>query len=107
MTRVLSGAVLIALAIGVVWFASSLVFLLVASVLVGLGVNELVVLARASQLNVTFWPAVVPALLTAVCVGVQRGDALDVVLMAALAGLVSVILGVWRGDAHALATTHA
>ena len=103
MTRVVSSAVLIAFAIGVVWFASSLVFLVVAAVLVGLGVNELVVLARASQLSVAFWPALVAALLTLVSVGAP-GQPLEVALMAALVGLGLATLGAWRGDPHALST---
>jgi phosphatidate cytidylyltransferase len=103
MTRVASGAVLIAFAVGVVWFASSLVFLVVAAVLVGLGVNELVVLARASQLNVAFWPALVAALLVLLSVGAP-GYPLDVALMTALIGLGLATLGAWRGDPHALAT---
>ena len=106
MTRVVSGAVLIALAVGVVWFASSLVFLIVAAVLVGLGVNELVVLARASQLNVAFWPALVAALLVLLSVGAP-GHPLEVALMTAVVGLGLATLGAWRGDPHALATTAA
>src|SRR5262249_5066934 len=81
MTRVVSGALLIAFAVGVVWFASSVIFLIVAAALVGLGVNELVVLARASQLNVAFWPALVPALLVLGSVGAP-GRPLEVALMA-------------------------
>jgi phosphatidate cytidylyltransferase len=106
MTRVLSGAVLIAFAVAVVWYASSLIFLIVAAVLVGLGVNELVVLARASQLNVAFWPALVPALLVFVSVGTPA-HLLEVALMSALVALGLVTLGSWRGDPHALATAAA
>jgi len=103
---VMSGAVLIAFAVGVVWFASTLVFLIVAAVLVGLGVSELVALARASRLNVTYWPALVPALLAVVSVGAP-GHRLEVGLMAALVGVGLATLGAWRGDAQALASAAA
>ena len=49
MTRVLSGAALIALAVGVVWFASDIVFQLFAAVLVVLSVRELVVAGRGQR----------------------------------------------------------
>jgi len=106
MTRVVSGAVLIAFAVAVVWYASSLVFLIVAAVLVGLGVNELVVLARASELNVAYWPALVAALLVLLSVGAP-GHPLEVALMTALVGLGLATLGSWRGDSQALATAAA
>jgi len=106
MTRVVSGALLIAFAVGVVWFASSVIFLIVAAALVGLGVNELVVLARASQLNVAFWPALVPALLVLGSVGAP-GRPLEVALMAALIGLGLLTLAAWRGEPHALASAAA
>jgi phosphatidate cytidylyltransferase len=56
-TRVLSGAVLLALAIAVVWFAPASLFLLVAEILLVLACREYVGLARASRLRV-------PAVLT-------------------------------------------
>jgi phosphatidate cytidylyltransferase len=103
MTRVVSGAVLIAFAVGVVWFASSVVFLAVAAVVVGIGVNELAMLARASELNVTFWPALIAALLVLVSVGAPA-QPLEVALMTALVGIGLAALGSWRGDSRALAT---
>jgi len=51
-TRVLSGAALIVIAVGVVWFAPAIVFRAVAFVLLLLAVNELVAIARASGLAV-------------------------------------------------------
>jgi len=105
-TRVLSGAVLIAFAVGVVWYASNQIFLLVAALLVGLGVNELVTLAHASRLNVAFWPALVAALLVLVSVG-AAGRGLEAALMAALVGVGLATLGEWRGDAQVLATAAA
>ena len=73
MTRVLSGAALIALAVGVVWFAPDSVFQLVAAVLVALSVRELVVLAGASDLRVSMFPVLIATLLTAGAVGMAVG----------------------------------
>src|SRR5262249_3874815 len=103
MTRVVSGAVLIAFTVGMVWFAPPLPFLIVAAALVALGVNELVVLARASQLDVAFWPALVAALLVFLSVGAP-GHPLEVALMASLLGIGLSTLAAWRGDGHALSS---
>jgi phosphatidate cytidylyltransferase len=107
MTRVLSGAALIALTVGVVWFASDIVFQLFAAVLVVLSVRELVVMAAASDLHVSIFPVLIATLLTAWVVGVQSGYALDVALMAGLVAIGLSALGSWRGGAHALATVSA
>jgi len=107
MTRVLSGAVLIAVAVGVVWFAPDSVFQLFAAVLVALSVRELVALARASDLHVAGVPVLVSALLTAGVVGMQSSYALEVALMAALVAIGLGALGSWRGGANALATVSA
>ena len=53
MTRVLSGAVLVALAVAVVWFAPPWLFFAVGFVLAVLAVNEVVALAQASGLAVS------------------------------------------------------
>jgi phosphatidate cytidylyltransferase len=106
-TRVLSGAALVALAVGVVWFAPDSVFQLCAAVLVVLGVRELVVLAGAGDMRVSTVPVVVSALLSAGAVGLQSGYALDVALMAALVAIGLGTLGSWRGGANALATVSA
>jgi phosphatidate cytidylyltransferase len=107
MTRVLSGAALVALAVGVVWFAPDALFQLCAAVLVVLGVRELVVLAVASDLHLSIFPVVVSTLLTAGVVGLQSGYALEVALMAALVAIGLGALGSWRGGANALATVSA
>ena len=107
MTRVLSGAALIALTVGVVWFAPDIVFQLFAAVLVVLSVRELILLAGASDLHVSAFPVVMSALLTAGIVGAQSGYALEVALMAALVAIGLGALGSWRGGAHALATVSA
>src|SRR5437762_3134686 len=108
MTRVLSGAVLVVVAIGVVWFASNEIFLIVGAALVGAAVWELTTLARAGDLDVPFWPSLIAALLAFGLIGsANLGALLDVALMSALlaAGLAS--LGSWRGGANALATVSA
>lgn len=107
MTRVLSGAALIALTVGVVWFAPDIVFQLFAAVLVVLSVRELILLAGASDLHVSAFPVVMAALLTAGIVGTQSGYALEVALMAALIAIGLGALGSWRGGANALATVSA
>ena len=107
MTRVLSGAALIALTVGLVWFAPDIVFQLFAAVLVVLSVRELIVLAGASDLHVSTFPVTVSTLLTAGVVGMQSGYGLDVALMAALVAIGLGALGSWRGGANALATVAA
>ena len=104
MTRVLSGAVLIAITVAVVWFAPAPVFLLVAAGLAALAVNEMVVLARASGLDVSFWPVLVATLLTAIVIGAPVNHPIEVPLMGALVGLGLVALASWRGGPHALAS---
>jgi phosphatidate cytidylyltransferase len=107
MTRVVSGAALIALTVGVVWFAPDSVFQLFAAVLTVLAVRELVVLAAAGDLHVAEFPVQIATLITAGVVGLQSGYALDVALMAALVAIGVGALGSWRGGAHAIATVSA
>ena len=107
MTRVLSGAVLIALAVAVVWFAPPWLFLAFGVLIAALGVNELVVLARASQLDISRWPVLAATLLTMVVVGSPTRYPLDVALMSALVALGLVGLGSWRGGPTALASVAA
>ena len=107
MTRVLSGAALILLTVGVVWYAPEPVFQLFAALLVVLSVRELLVLTRASDLHVSALPVTIATLLTAYVIGVQYGYALEVPLMAALVALGLGSLGSWRGGNHALATVAA
>jgi phosphatidate cytidylyltransferase len=107
MTRVLSGAVLIAFAVAVVWFASATMFLIVAAALVLLGVNEIVALASASGLDISRWPVAVAALLAFAVVGAPSRYGLDAVLLSALVALGLVALGAWRGGPHALAAVSA
>ena len=108
MTRVLSGAVLIVLTVGVVWLASDDVFRMAGAALVGLTVRELVVLARASDMEISFWPVLVAALLTFAIVSTPPGNSLlEVALMGALVGQGFLSLGSWHGGPHALASASA
>jgi len=107
MTRVLSGAALLAVAVGVVWFATDTIFQIVAAALVVLGVRELVALAAASELQVSVLPVMISALMTAAVVGLRSGYALDVAFMAALIAIGLGAMGSWRGATSALATVSA
>jgi phosphatidate cytidylyltransferase len=104
MTRVWSGAALIAIAVGVVWFAPDTVFQLFGAVLVVLGVRELVALAAASDLHMALLPVMFSALMTAGVIGMQSGSALDVAFMTALIAIGLLVMGSWRGGEKALAT---
>ena len=107
MTRVLSGAVLLVLAIAVGWFSTPLVFFLVAEVFLVLGLVEYVALARASGLPVPAFPSGVAAMLT--CAAVARGVPvpLDVVLMSALVALGALTLTAWNGGRDAVGLASA
>jgi phosphatidate cytidylyltransferase len=105
MTRVLSGAVLIAIAVAVVWFAPAWLFFGAGFVIAVLGVIELVALARASRLDVSMSVA---GFATAAVVGssVVAGS-LEIGLMTALVAAGASSLGTWRGGAEALASVSA
>ena len=112
MTRVLSGAVLLALAVAVVWLAPAAGFLGVAEVLLLLACREYAGLARASALDV---PAVVPgvaAVLTCasfapVGLGWLAPVPLDVVLVSAFVAVGATALSRWRGGRDAVASVAA
>jgi phosphatidate cytidylyltransferase len=106
MTRVLSGAALIAFAIAVVWFAPVPVFEAVAFAVLFAAVEELITMSRASGIRVPHWPAVIAAFLTLASfseVLSARQLSLDVVLMAEFIGMAVVMLLAWRGGSDALA----
>lgn len=109
MTRVVSGAVMIALAVGVVWFAPPLLFLAFAQLLVVIGVSEYAGLSKGS-------PVVVPIGLTmaatvATSLALARGGAgsplLLLALLTSLVVLGSWALFTWDGGPHALASISA
>jgi phosphatidate cytidylyltransferase len=110
MTRVISGAALIALAIAVVWFAPPPIFEAVAFAALFAAVEELVALFTASGVPVPHWPTVVVAMLTlATFSGIisVRQLSIEGVLMAELIVMAIVALSAWRGGSGALATVSA
>jgi phosphatidate cytidylyltransferase len=111
MTRILSGAVLLAIAIVLVWKASPALFLAVAELVLVLGCVEYVRLARASGVDLTFAPPIVAAALTSL--GIVFGHwtplsaTLDLALIIAFGVTALVTLARWRGERDALARAAA
>lgn len=111
-TRIISGAVLIALAVAAVWFAPGWLFLLIAELLVVLSCHEFGALAQASGL--TFPGAIAAAAAVLVCASfsqVMPGGSgaipMDVVLMTAFVAIGALSLAAWRGGNDAVATASA
>jgi phosphatidate cytidylyltransferase len=116
MTRVLSGAVLIAIAVGVVWFAPSALFFLVAEALLVLAFVEYAKLAAACALPIPLVPSGIATVVASVGVTssfwigdqvVANAIALDAALMSAFVVLAALSLVSWRGDRDALARAAA
>ncbi len=112
MTRVLSGAVLLIVAIVVVWLAPALLFLAIAELLLALAMVEYAGLARASGLAVPAVPAAVAAMLTCaafarLALGGFASVPIDVILMTALVALGGLSLVLWRGGRDALGSAAA
>lgn len=113
MIRVLSGAVLVALTIALVWFAPPALFLAAAFLLLLAATIELVGLARTSGLQIPVWPSVTGALITLAALAMPAAssrlqpDPLHVVLLAQLVALSGVTLSRWRGGPDALARVSA
>ena len=112
MTRVLSGAALLAFAVAVVWFAPPRLFFFIAEILLVLGCIEYAGLARASQLRVptvasTLIAALVCSSFARVALGGGMTVSLDIALMAALviAGITALVS--WRGGSEAVGVTAA
>jgi phosphatidate cytidylyltransferase len=111
-TRVLSGAVLVVLALAAVWLSPPWLFLVIAELLVLLACHEYATLARASHLP---FPTVVASAAAALtCASFARaafgGGAavpLDLVLLTALVAVGALSLASWRGGEAALATASA
>jgi phosphatidate cytidylyltransferase len=115
-TRVLSGAVLIAIAVAVVWFSPPILFFVVAEVLLLLAFIEYSRLATAAG---TPLPTVAAGAVTLMAsVGVSStewvGDAvagtavaLDAILMSGFVLLAALTLTSWRGDRDALSRASA
>ena len=116
MTRVLSGAVLLAIAVSVVWFAPPALFFAVAETLLLLAFIEYTRLAAAAGVPI---PAVAAGAVTLLAsVGVSStmwvGDsvigtavALDAMLMSGFVLLATLTLVSWRGDRDALSRAAA
>jgi phosphatidate cytidylyltransferase len=110
-TRVVSGVVLIAVAIGVVWFAPPLVFFAVAEILLVLAFVEYSRLSAACGLPIPVVPAAAATVVASIGLTSYHwlGDrlvgsavALDAVMMAGFVMLAAVTLTTWRGDRDAL-----
>jgi phosphatidate cytidylyltransferase len=112
MTRVLSGAALLLLAIGLVWFAPDLLFFTAAEVLLVAAFVEYAGLARASGVPVPLVPAGMAAVLACAAFapltlgGVLRAP-IEVVFMSALVALGALTMTQWRGGGDALALSSA
>jgi phosphatidate cytidylyltransferase len=111
-TRVLSGAVLLVIAIGVVWFAPALPFLIVAEVLLVLACIEYGALARASGLAVPLVVSGAVAVLTCasfarLAFGGYPRPPIDAVLLSAMVAIGSLALVRWRGGNDALGSAAA
>jgi phosphatidate cytidylyltransferase len=121
MTRVLSGAVLVAIAVGVVWFAPLPLFLLVAEVLVVLAFIEYSRLAAASGLPIPLVPAGVATVIASVAMasplpsdttswsnnGVAMSANADAALLAGFVTLTALTLTTWRGERDAIGRASA
>jgi phosphatidate cytidylyltransferase len=111
-TRVLSGAALLTLAVAVVWLAPEPLFFLVAELFLVLGFGEYARLASAGGLAVPAIPAGAAAMLT--CAAFARFPVagfssvpIDVVLMSSLVALGALTLTRWRGGPDALGVAAA
>lgn len=114
MTRVLSGAVLIALAVAVVWSNQRIVFETAAFVLLCLATYELVGLFRAGGLAVPMWAPMLVSVLTLLSYsGVVPRELpllildLDTVLLVGLLVVAFVIMQAWDGGSSAPAMAAA
>jgi phosphatidate cytidylyltransferase len=112
MTRVLSGAVLLLLAIGLVWFAPAIVFFTAAEVLLVAAFIEYATLARASNLPVPGLAAGTAAALTGAAfarltLGGMVWPPIDVVLLSALVALGALTITQWGGGGNALGVASA
>lgn len=111
MTRVLSGVVLIAIAVGVVWFAPAWLFFLVAEALLVLAFVEYARLAEGSGYPIPMLAAGVATIAASIGVtsSYRIGDeivanaiALDAALLSAFVVLAAMSLLSWRGGQDAL-----
>lgn len=106
MTRVLSGAVLFVLAVGVVWFSPPAVFVAVVELLLVLALVEYVTLARTSGLSIPAVPSGAAAMLTCAAFATVSVP-IDLVLMSALVALGALTLTRWSGGREAIGLASA
>jgi phosphatidate cytidylyltransferase len=111
-TRVASGAVLLVIAVAVVWFAPAILFLLVAEALLVMACVEYASLARAAGLSIPAVVSAVAAALTAasfarLAFGGYPRLPIDAVLMTALVACGALSLTRWQGGRDALASAAA
>ncbi|MGE3958313.1 MAG: phosphatidate cytidylyltransferase [Vicinamibacterales bacterium] len=111
-TRIISGAVMIALTVSAVWYAPPTLFLAIGLLLVGMACHEYGAIVRAANLP---FPAVV-ATVGAALVAASFSDAglagvgrvpLDLVLMTAFVAASAMSLASWRGGADAVSSAAA
>jgi phosphatidate cytidylyltransferase len=104
MTRVLSGAILITIAVAVVWLAPPLLFLASAEALLVLAAVEYARLAKASGTPVPAVAATAAAALTAAAFSTAFGATMpapiDVVLMSAFVALGGLTVARWRSGGN-------
>jgi phosphatidate cytidylyltransferase len=111
-TRVLSGAVLVVLAVAAVWLSPAWLFLLIAELLLFLSCQELAGLVRAVGLPFPVAIASAAAMLTGASFattafgGVARLP-LDLVLLSAVVAIGATSLASWRGGPDALGSAAA
>jgi phosphatidate cytidylyltransferase len=112
MTRVLSGAALVVLAVAVVWLAPPPLFFLVAEVLLVLAFVEYVGLARACGLPIPAFASGVATVVASMGVtsSIRIGDevltnavALDAVVLSCVVVLAAMSMASWKGERDALA----
>jgi len=97
-TRVVSGAALIVLAVGVVWFAPGALFFAVAEMLLALAFVEYAHLAAAGGLPIP----VVPAGAATIVASISLAYSVDAALMAGFVMLAAITLTMWRGERDAV-----
>ncbi len=101
MTRVLSGAALVAIAVAIVWFAPPLAFFLAAEALLVLALVEYVPLAAAHGVEIPAAAGVAVLMVSATFSRVAFGGAiwmsLDAVLLSVTIALSALALPLWRG----------
>ncbi len=106
MTRVLSGAALVLLAIAIVWFAPPAVFLIAAEILLLLAASEYTSIAGAHDVRVPAAAGVAAAFtslaFSRLMFGGSAAAALDVVMVSTFVAIGVLVLPRWRGGKDAL-----